>query len=94
MSVRVLPVCGRRLCSSVGAAVRSSWPAPPAGPALCQDISASAPSGCESPAGETRTHKQVSDIYTTHVTLVAFSISRRKEALKSLLPLLKTLRPN
>lgn len=41
--VCVLPVRGRRLCSSVGAAERSSWPAPPAGPALCRDISALVP---------------------------------------------------
>lgn len=52
----VLPVYGRRPCSSVGAAERSSWPAPPAGPALCQDISASTPSGYESPKGETKGH--------------------------------------
>lgn len=55
--VCVLPECGKKLGSSAGAARRSSWPAPPAGPALYQDISASTPSRYESPGGKMRGHK-------------------------------------
>lgn len=52
----MLPVHGRRPCSSAGAAGRSSWPAPPAGPALFLDISVSAPSGYVSSGVEKDRH--------------------------------------
>lgn len=89
-SVCVLPECGKKLGSSAGAARRSSWPAPPAGPALYQDISASTPSRYESPGGKMRGHKQLKcnrrdtrarDSHHVQFLQTRFHLCKRKEFL-------------